>query len=187
MRTAKDNISERLTEEINIRRAERAQILAECKSEKAKATALIEALKAAQEDAESPEVYKKNAEQIHEQEAYVNYLTTKANTTQAKPIITKEEYNEIEKELEAENKRLVDANAAQILKKFDELTALLDDYSKSANDLQIVLNEAQEAAFSRKLGGHFWHELRERRPDPYGAYNKMLMTYFNHRAGELNA
>ena len=187
MKTTKETISAQLNAQLDAKKAERAQILAECKREKATAAAKIEAIKAAQAEAESPEAYKKDAAQIHELESYINYLDTRAKTTNAKPLITKEEYNTISGALEAENKKLVDANAAQIFKKLDELKGLLDEYSESANDLQVILNKAQKAHFGRNLGGHLWHALKEGRADPYGVYSNMLLTYFNHRAGELKA
>ena len=185
MRTAKDNISEKLKNLITTKKNEHAQSLAAFKSEKAKARAKIEELQAAQNDAATPEDYKKNAEQIHEQENYISFLDKRAQVVNSTPVISREEYEEIKADLEAENKRVLDASAGAILKAFDDLTALLDEYTKTANDMQSVLELAEKAHFNRTLGGHLWHELREKRPDVNGVYSKMLLTYFNHRANEL--
>ena len=185
MRTAKDNIAQMLKEKIENKKQERAQNLSEYEREKEAAKEKITMLINEQSDAETPERYKEISEQIHEQEDYISFLewrTKKANET---PLLSLEEFEETKAQLNAENEKTLDACADNILKKFDELTAMLDEYTQTANDLQDVLELAELAHFKRKLGGHFWHALREKRPNPYGVYSKMLLAYLNHRANEL--
>ena len=183
--TTKESIAAMLADKIASKKQSRAKNLAEYTREKAEAKRKIEALQAEQDNADTPGAYKMNAEQIHEQEDYIKFLDKRAQVVNSTPVISREEYEEIKADLEAENKRVLDASAGAILKAFDDLTALLDEYTKTANDMQSVLELAEKSHFNRTLGGHLWHELREKRPDVNGVYSKMLLTYFNHRANEL--
>lgn len=186
MRTAKQNISEKLNDRIEEMKQERAQNLAEFTREKETARAKIADLEIAKSNAETPAQYREVVAQIHEQEEYLNFLNERERAANETPLLSLAEFNAIKAEIVAENQKILDASAGDILKKFDELTALMNEYTRAANDLQKVLDRAEMAHFRRKLGGHLWHELRILRPDKYGIYNKMLLTYLNHRANELN-
>lgn len=177
------SISEELAAQLESRKEERAQLLAECKAEKAKTGAEIEALKAQQEQAENPALYRDITKQLEEKAEYMEFLEKreqKAKQTTTNPLITRDEYGEIDITLSTENRRLTDAAAAQIIKKYDELIQLMEDYAGQANELQKVLNAAQRAHFGRQAGGHFWHALEDKRPDSRSFFGKFCREYFNH-------
>ena len=177
--STKNSIKERLTAEISAKTAERARILAECKREKATTTAKIDALRAAQAEAENPVEYKKDAAQINELEDYIEYLDYREKSARAKPAIDKEEYKAIEGALAAEHKKVLEASAAQINTKFNELMNLMEEYTSQADELQSVLNTAQTAHFGNTQGGHFWHELKATNPDKFGFFEDFCQVYFN--------
>ena len=177
----KENIAATLAEKIETKKQARAKSLAEFTREKASAKRKIEALTAEQENADTPGAYKMNAEQIHEQEDYIKFLEKRAQVERTTPLISIEEYKEIERELAGENKKLLDAYAPEILKKFNELMQLMSAYTTEADKLQAVLNTAQHAHFNRELGGHLWHELKKTTPDEFGFFNEFCQGFFNRR------
>ena len=110
MKTAA-TISEKLTAQIEGKKQERMQILNECKAEKEKTNAEIAALKEAQADAETPDRYRDITKQINDKAEYIEYLDRRAKQTRERPIISRDEYGEIDIELSTENRRLTDAAA----------------------------------------------------------------------------
>ena len=176
-------IGEKLTAQIEGKKQERMQILTECKKEKAKTQAEIEALKEAQAEAENPDRYRDITKQINDKAEYIEYLDRRAKQTNERPALSRDEYGEIDIELTTENRRLTDAAAGQILKKYDELMQLMEPYAEQANELQKVLNKAQEAHFGRRAGGHFWHTLEDKRPDKNSFFGKFCRAYFDFYAG----
>lgn len=179
MKTAA-TISEKLTAQIEGKKQERVQILKECETEKEKTSAEIAALKEAQADAENPDRYRDITKQINDKAEYIEYLDRRAKQTMERPVISRDEYGEIDIELSTENRRLTDAAAAQIMKKYDDLMQLMEEYAGQANELQKVLNTAQQAHFRRTAGGHFWHALEDKRPDKNSFFGRFCREYFNH-------
>jgi len=177
--TTKESIAEKLAAKIETKKQARAKSLAEFTNEKANAKRKIEALQAEQDNADTPGAYKMNAEQIHEQEDYIKFLDKRAQVERTTPLISKEEYKEIENELAGENERLLDAYAPEILKKFNELMQLMSAYTSDADKLQDVLIIAQKAHFNRTLGGHFFHELKTKTPDELGFFKTFCQGFFD--------
>lgn len=178
-RTPRADTAAMLAAKLNTRRAERAQILEECKTEKAAAAAKIEALQIEHDSAATPEEYKRTANEMQEQREYKTFLEKRSKEVNASPLITLEEYKEIEKAIKDENSRLIDANAAQILKKYEELLELLETYAGAADELQAVLVDAEKAHFKRALGGHLWHDLEELRADNNSFFGKLCRAFFD--------
>ena len=187
--TTKESIAEKLAAKIETKKQARAKSLAEFTSEKANAKRKIEALQAEQDNADTPGAYKMNAEQIHEQEDYIKFLDKRAQVERTTPLISKEEYKEIENELAGENERLLDAYAPEILKKFNELMQLMSAYTSDADELQDVLNTAQKAHFGHTLGGHFFHTLKTKTPDELGFFKTLCQGFFdrNNMINEVKA
>lgn len=177
--TKKENIAEMLGAKLTERKQERAKLMKECETEKAAANAKIEALKIEHDNAETPGAYKATNEQMQEQKNYIAFLDKRCYEATSTPLITREEYNEIARALNEENTRVLDASAAQILKKYDELISLMEEYATTADEMQAVLNQAQKAHFKRTLGGHMWHALEDKRADNNSFFGKFCRTYFD--------
>lgn len=175
--------SDKLRALLESKRAERSKILAECKAEKVTTEAEIEELKSCQAEAETPDSYKRIASQITEKSNYIVFLEKKEKQTRERPILTGEEYKSIENELNQANAEMTNNAAGQILKKFDELIPLMAEYCREADKLQEVLNLAQVNAFGRKVGGHYWHELKEKRPGDNSFFTAFCMAYFKYYEG----
>ena len=179
--TTKENIAAMLADKIASKKQSRAKNLAEYTREKAEAKRKIEALQAEQDNADTPGAYKMNAEQIHEQEDYIRFLEKRAHIERTTPLISKEEYKEIERTINAENERILDECSPAIIKKYNELMELMNEYTAQADSLQDVLNQAQEAHFNRKIGGHLWHNLKKRNMDEFGYFEKFCQGYFDRK------
>ena len=177
--TTKENISAKLAAKIEEKKQARAKTLKECASEKAAAEKKIEQLQAEQENAENPGAYKKCGEQIHEQENYIKFLDKRAQTERNTPLLSAEEFKEIESAINAENERVLNECAPVIVEKFNELMQLMNEYTANADSLQEVLNQAQAAHYNRKLGGHLWHSLKSRYNDPFDFFGIFCQGFFD--------
>ena len=177
--TTKESIGASLAAKIEDKKQARAKALAEFKSEKAAAEKKIEQLQAEQENATTPGAYKKNVEQIQEQENYIKFLEKRAQIERTTPLISAEEYKEIESAINAENERVLNECAPVIVEKFNELMQLMNEYTANADSLQEVLNEAQQAHHNRKLGGHLWHSLKSRYNDPFGFFDIFCQGFYD--------
>lgn len=188
MKTAKNNesIAAILAAKIESKTEARKKNLDEYKAEKAGAEKKIEALQAEQENADTPGAYKMNAAQIHEQEEFIKFLDKRAAIEKTTPLISKEEFNEIQKALQEANAQAIKANGAQILAKFNELVELMNEYTAAANEMQNTMNAAEKAHFGRTLGGHLWHELETIHPNKESYFEKFCRDFFNFRIIELN-
>ena len=178
MKNANNSISNNIMEMLTTRKQERAAKIAEYNAEQKEACSKLEVLTQEHENAETPEQFKKTAQQIHEQEEYIEFLSKRKQATN-EPVITYEEYKDIAAKLNAENDKALSKAAPEILKKFNELISLLEAYSATADELQEVLNCAQNAHFNRKLGGHMRNKLTEQSAGGVGYTEEMLRAFFN--------
>lgn len=103
---------------IETRKQERRKVKAEYKRERETAQAKIEELTEAHENAETPEAYKSTAEQIQTQKDYLAFLDKRQGAVNT-PLISIDEYREIEQSINADHDKLLEACAPKIVKKFD--------------------------------------------------------------------
>jgi len=181
MKNTPNGISSEINEMLNTRQQQRRAAIAEYNAELKEARNKLEVLTQEHDSAETPEQFKKTAQQIHEQEEYIEFLN-KRKQANNEPIITYAEYKDIASKLNEENDKALSKAAPEILKKFNELIALLEAYSATANDLQAILDNAQQMHFNRTLGGHMRNKLTEQNAGGIGYIEQMLRAFYKRYA-----
>lgn len=177
MKNTQNSVSSEINEMLTAREQQRRAAIAEYNAELKTARNKLEVLTQEHENAETPEQFKKTAQQIHEQEEYIEFLS-KRKQANNEPIITYAEYKDIASKLNEENDKALSKAAPEILKKFNELIALLEAYSATANDLQAILDNAQQMHFKRTLGGHMRNKLTEQNAGGIGYIEQMLRAFY---------
>ena len=132
MNNTQNSVSSEINEMLTAREQQRRAAIAEYNAELKTARNKLEVLTQEHENAETPEQFKKTAQQIHEQEEYIEFLS-KRKQANNEPIITYAEYKDIASKLNEENDKALSKAAPEILKKFNELIALYLVFPKPTN------------------------------------------------------